>query len=238
MDCYQTPYRPWTGSRRLCSAREGERVRFARALRLVIPTALLLATGCNLLLPAAFVGDHRKKVLAEFDKLPRTRTAVLVWARAETRFDYPQIQFELSSYITEMLGAKLNEGESRLDLVDPRDIADFLQREPSAANSPSKVGKQFNADYVVFVELSRFQIRDADSPQLLRPRVEAAVSVHDIRANPDRTSRYELTPVTTTYDDGRPVLLTGTNAQGVRVETYRIFAEQVARKFYDHTVDL
>lgn len=209
--------------------------------RVVVPVAacvLLSATACNLLLPAAFVGDHRTRVLAEFDKLPNSRVAVLVWAPASTRFDYPQISFELGAHITELLGTNLTTKETTIDLVDPRDVADFLQKEPAAANNPMKVGEEFKTDYVVFVEIHRFQVRDPDAPELLRPAIDGGVSVYDVRARSDERPRYELAPVEVEYNDGKPVLLTATNSYAVRDMIYRMFAEQVARKFYEHSIEM
>lgn len=199
---------------------------------------IALAPGCNMLIPASAVGQHRKKVTAEFDKLRNTRTAILVWADPATRFDYPHVQFELSSQIAADLSAHLNEDKSRIDLVDTRDVADFLQKEPGASNNPLRVGRQFKADYVVFVEVVRFQMRDPDSPELLRPNIEANVSVHDVRSEPERAARVELSMAQAQYDEGRPVLLTATSAHRVREEVYQVFGETVARKFYDHTIDL
>lgn len=199
---------------------------------------LTMTPGCNMLIPASAVGQHRKKVTAEFDKLRNTRTIILVWADPATKFDYPHVQFELSSHIAADLTAHLADPKSRVDIIDPRDVADYLQKEPLASNQPIRVGRHFKADYVVFVELVRFQMRDPDSPELLRPVIEANVSVHDVRPEPERAARVELSMARAEYDQGRPVLLTATSAYRVREEMYQIFSEIVARKFYDHTIDL
>jgi hypothetical protein len=99
------------------------------------------------------------------------------------------------------------------------------------------VGRALSADYVVYVEVLKFQFRDPSRPQFLRGEIHASVSAHDISADPDRLRRYELTPVECFYPDN-PVLMSATNAPLVREATYRKFAEHVARKFYEHTVEL
>jgi len=209
--------------------------------RVILLWAVVIAgfgvQGCNLLVPFIFVGEHKKKIMAEFDKLPQTRTAILVWTDQETRYDYPWIRLELASYIASELSAELNKGNSHIDIVDPRDVSDFLQTDMSAGIDPVKVGRKYNADYVIFVQLLEFQIRDPASPQLVQGKINAAVSVHDVRADPDQTVRYELAPVETAVPK-TPVLLTPTNSARVREQLYRSFSEQVARKFYDYTVDL
>ena len=65
-----------------------------------------------------------------------------------------------------------------------------------------------------------------------------AVSAHDINADPDQLRRYELLPVTCLFPEGSPILMSRTNAPMVRQTTYYKFAEEVARKFYEHTVEL
>jgi len=199
---------------------------------------VLAAPACNMLLPAMFVGEHKKKITAEFDKLEGTRTLVLAWAPPATLFDYPYIRFEVASRVTGQLASRLRGTDRGTDLVDPRDVADYLQKEPDAAADPMKVGRQFDADYVVFVEISRFQIRDPHSPELLQGTIEAGVSVFDMHVDPDLDPRHELTPVEAVYPPNGPKLMTATNAQFIREATYDIFSEQVARKFYDYTVDL
>jgi len=204
-------------------------------------TAVLLVSsllGCNLLTPLIFVGEHRKKILPEFDKLAGHRVAILVWTEPATQFDYPHTRLELATYVSDKLATEMQERKLGTDVVDPRDVADFVQRNPETEVDPYAVGKEFHADYVVFIEVLRFQIRDPDQPQFLRGTVEAAVSVHDITADPDQLRRYELTPVTCVYPEGPPILMSRTNAPMVRQTTYHKFAEQVARKFYEHTVEL
>ena len=40
------------------------------------------------------------------------------------------------------------------------------------------------------------------------------------------------------YPEDRPVLLTATNSPQIREATYYKFSELVARKFYEHTIEL
>ncbi len=207
-------------------------------------TAVLLAVsaaalgGCDLLKPFIFMGEHKQKVAAEFDKLRNTRTAILVWAEPETLFHYPNVRLELSSGIRSQLIAKLTDKESRIEIIDPADVEDFIQRKRSAAIDPVGVGNEFKCDYVVFIELLEFQIRDPDSPELLRAKIDAAVSVHDIHADPDQPRRYTVSPVTTIHPESGPILMNPSNPLIVRQEAYRKFSEAVAGRFYDHTVEL
>ena len=69
-------------------------------------------------------------------------------------------------------------------------------------------------------------------------RIDAAVSVYDVKGDASGSRRYELDEVETVYPEMQSMLFNETNAMIVRKETYEKFAETIARKFYDHEVEL
>jgi len=198
----------------------------------------LTLTSCNLLTPFVILGEQKKKVSPEFDKLAGSRVAVLIWTDPATLFDYPHARFELASYLGDKLDAEMRQRKLDIDLIDPRDVEDYIQKEIDAQINPQAVGRHFQADFVVYIEVLAFQIRDAAEPQFLRGRIETSVSVHDVLAGSDRSSRYELTAVKCEFPEGGPILLSATNSPLVREQLYHKFAELVARKFYEYTVQM
>jgi hypothetical protein len=209
-----------------------------KAMLLMLGALAPLNLSCNLLVPAIFIGEHRKRVSAEFDKLENHRVAVMVWTDPSTLFDYPYARYELASYVFDKLRAEMAQRKLAIDLVEPREVEDYLQKKIGTQIDPHALGQAFKADYIVYLEVLKFQMRDARLPQFLRGEIDASVSVHDIHADPDQLSRYELAPVACQYPEGAPLLINATNAPLVREATYRKFAEQVARKFYEHHIDL
>ena len=205
-------------------------------LRWILAPTLLLAVACNLLTPLALFVEPRKNVAPEFDKLPGKKVAVLVWTEPATLFDYPHTRFELATYIGDKLYTELGRREAGTTIVDPRDVEDFVQKTPSAQLDPYAVGEKFDADYVVYLEVLQFQLRDPNAPQFHRGRIEASESVYDVRGDASTQRRYDLITARCEYPDEAPVALTATNAPLVREATYRKFAETVARKFYEHTI--
>lgn len=196
------------------------------------------AASCNLLTPLVFVGEHKKKISAEFDKIGNDKVAVVVWTDPATLFDYPHARFELATYVGDKLSTELAQRNRHTTVVDSRDVEDFLQKNIDAQINPEVVGKRFHADFVIYLEILGFQIRDPDRPQFLRATIHSSVAVYDRRADRDGPARYELTPVKCEYPAGAPVIFQATNAPLIRESVYRVFAEQVARKFYDYTVAL
>ncbi len=212
-------------------------------MRVMSPRFLCLAllpmlASCNLLTPLAVMSVQRKRIPPEFDKLAGTRVAVHVWTDPSTLFDYPYARMELATYLGDKLHAEMGQRNQAVQVVDPRDVEDFLQKNPDARIDPTAVGRRFEANYVIYVEVASFQIRDPGEPQFLRGRINASVSVQDVAAKARDARRYELTPVEAVYPEDQPVLINATNSPLVREATYRKFAEMVARKFYEYTVDL
>jgi len=113
-------------------------------------------------------------------------------------------------------------------------VEDYVRKSLETSFDPRVVGEEFKADRVVYVELLNFQIRDPTAPDFLRGRIEASVTVHDLRADPDQPQRYELAPVTTVYPEDHAVLYDPSRAIEVRHGTYTMFSEMVARKFYEY----
>jgi len=209
-----------------------------KGIRYTVIALLPLLTSCNLLTPLVFVGEHKKKVLPEFDKLANSRVAVLVWTDPATLFDYPHARFELATYVGEKLTVEMAQRQLGTEVVDSRDVEDYIQRDIDAQVDPLAVGRNFDTDYVLFIEVFEFQIRNPDVPQFLEAKIQASVSVHNIREEGDGLSRWELTPVKSVFPEEGPAPLTARNAPLVRRSVYQMFAEQVARKFYAHTVEL
>ncbi len=205
------------------------------SLAAVLLTAMTLSvSGCSWIIPLIFIGEHKEKVPAEFDKLDGKLTAVVVWADQETLFDYPHVRMELSMYITDKMWSSMK----NVRLVDSRRIEDHIQKHIGTAIDPESIGNAFDCDMVVYVELLEFQIRDQESPDFVRGKIDASVSVYDIKADPDNARRYELDQVETIFPENQSLLFNDTNAIVVRKETYEKFAETVARKFYSYEQEL
>ncbi len=204
----------------------------------VVCLCLVAIPGCNLLTPLVFIGDHKRRVAPEFDKLPDKRVAFLVWTDASTEFDYPHARFELATYASNKLSVEMAQRNLGTDVIDSRDVETLLQQNLDARIGPEIVGRAMGADYVVYIEVLGFQMRDPDQPQFLQGRIAASVVVHDIKADPDMPHRYELEQIECVFPDGPPILMAAANAPRIREATYRMFAERIARKFYEHTVDM
>ncbi len=197
-----------------------------------------LSMACNLLTPIIFIGDHQKRIFPEFDKLPDQRVAVVVWTSPATLFDYPHARYELATYLSEKLSYEMEQRHLGTTVVDARDVEDYLQKNLDAQVDPRRVGRTFDADYVIYIEILGFQVRDPESPLFLKGQIEASVVVYDTRPDAPPMTKYGLTAVTSYYPSDRPIMMSATNSREVREGLYRTFASDVARKFYEYKIDL
>lgn len=198
------------------------------AMIVLSPALIVVLAGCNLLIPLMLMQEHKRTVPPEFSKLKGKRTMVLIWAEPETLFDYPHVRLELSTYISDKIRAQVPE----VTLVEPLKVEDHIQKTLDADADPQHLGKHFDAEMVVYLELLEFQVRDPGMPDLVQARIGASVAVYDLTADPDETRCYELAPVHVAEPQNNALLISRANIMQVRQEAYLKFAETVARKFY------
>jgi hypothetical protein len=97
------------------------------------------------------------------------------------------------------------------------------------------IAKAFQADTLLYVELEQFAMTEERSANLLRGRVKARVQV--IKADGARNPVYE-TRIETMFPEDRPVGVLEISERQIRMYTTVMFARAIARKFYDHEVEV
>jgi hypothetical protein len=219
---------------RIGSIASARRIWFAAVFSLIVPSLV----GCNVLKPFIFIGEHKKKISPEFDKLPDRKVAVVVWMDQSILFDYPNARAELAAYVADKLSVEMKQRELGTDVVSPKEVELWVSKNAASLSDPVKAGRHFAADYVISVEVVELEFRSPEHPQVLQGRINASISVYDVRSGRERGERFALAPVDCVYPAGAPVMMNASNAVLIREATYHQFAELVARKFYEHTVDL
>lgn len=193
--------------------------------------ALLLPAGCNILAYPAYLAaaNQTEKIPAEFSKLDNKKVAILVWAEPGTLFQFPHIRLELASQIA----YQMNQHLKTTQVVPAQMIDDYQTRNPNwDAVAPSEIGKQFGADYVIFVEILEYSTREPQTPGLFRGKARASVVVHDVS---DPTARWTLTQASAKFPQGRTALM-NSDDQVIHRQLLEILGNQVTVKFYQHEV--
>lgn len=200
-------------------------------LWIVCGAALSVQAGCNLIaFPAMLMAEAQTdKVPAEFSKLENKKVAIVVWAEPGALFQFPHMRLELASQIAYQMSIHLK----TTSVVPPQMIADYQNRNTNwDAVSPSEIGKQFGADYVIFVELLEYSTREPQTPGLFHGKAKASVVVHDVA---DPAARWTLSPTSVDFPQNRTNMM-NSDDQAVHRQMLEVLASQITAKFYSHEI--
>jgi hypothetical protein len=200
------------------------------------PAILLLVAGavigCRALAaPWLMWGpEPTRSVPAEYPYLAGKKVCVFVWAEMDTIFVFPHVQLEVAEHVAYAMQGKV-EG---ISFIPNRNVNKLQRREPDwDRTDPAVLGKRFGADRTLMIELTQYSTREPDSPHLYRGRMAANVKVYDT-AYPQATPAYK-TVIEIAYPPDS-VGQWGSSDDSIRLATMRLFAEELAGKFYDRKV--
>lgn len=190
---------------------------------------LPMLAGCKLIAaPFLMWGDEpTQKVPAKYPYLDGKKICIVVWAEQATLFEYPNVRFELSEWVSSELSNALRGAT----VVPNRSIVELQNREPDWERmNPGEIGKRFGADRVLAIELTQYTTREPDSPHLYRGHISANIKVFDC-AQPDAGPTYR-TQVATAYPLNS-MSEWGSDDRGIRRDTMAQFAIDVVNLFHD-----
>jgi hypothetical protein len=123
--------------------------------------AATLATGCNPLYLPFFIFGPEPKVPAELkqigskEKRKEVSVVVLTYAGPDTRPEFIKVDRDLANLITKELRAAFEANEEKVKVISTSKVEKFKQEHPNwTALDLAEIGKQFNADYVIYVEVN------------------------------------------------------------------------------------
>lgn len=193
-----------------------------------------LCAGCQAL-AAPFLmwgAEPTRSVPAEYPYLAGKRVAAVVWVESETLFEFPNVQYELGEFVRDAITRNVK----GVLLTPTRKVRDYQMREVNWDRvHPAELGKVLGADRVLVIELTQYTTREPDSPHLYRGRIHASVKVYDSSA-PGSPPVYK-TQIETAYPPDSPGQW-GANDAAVRRGAMESFADELARRFYDHKVKI
>lgn len=186
---------------------------------LAFAAVLILAAGCSLLPTIAYV-IKPEDVPAEFDGLNGKRVAVICRSTALEYTD-PAAARDLGIRVGDLLSKR----GKKIQIVDERELADWIDN--NGWNDYREVGKAMKADYVVGIDLERFETEQGAT--LLQGNAEARMAVYDIHKN---AKVYE--PRSRIRCKTPPESRSERNDEEFRRYFLAVVSEQIAQRFYDH----
>lgn len=153
--------------------------------------AVAVTAGCDMASLAYFLApeqrlDAKMKHLASDDKKKEPRVVILSWAGLETRAEFIHADRQLSELLAQNLREMAQTNSEKLAFIPSRRVEEFKNNNPGWRGMDlSEVGRKFNADYVVYLEINSLSLYETGSlNQLLRGRTNITVSLVDV-AKPD-----------------------------------------------------
>lgn len=204
-------------------------------LWIMLLTVSMCAGGCNWFEYPLYVlfGDSKINIDAEYDGLAGKKIAVLVMTTPAVDFEHPYARLELTSIVS----LALSERVKNATFVDVEEI-DRFQREDLdwLSMGIDEIGKKFEVDRVVYLDVIQYTMIEENSVNLLRGRILAEVSVYEMEAAEANAAVY-TGEVMVVHPDYAPVPVGGGARQQIELASIRLFAQELARKFTDHKIE-
>jgi len=200
----------------------------------LLPIVMFCASGCGVanLLVYPFAPREAKKFVEREHDLTAERLLILTYAGNDVLFEYPTAGLEISYQVIQHMSNHLKGRVHRV--INPNRVARYQQRTLDWPNMPvDEIGRVFEADKVLYVELSRFTIMEERSANLYRGRVIARLQVYDTAA-PEGDALLYTGDVSVQVPDDRPMGAMEISELKLRQATVYRFAEEVVWKFFDH----
>jgi hypothetical protein len=156
------------------------RIARRRPHRYLVALPLLLLAGCNIVGPLMYLLAPRQWRKPEFI-LTEGRLAVLI-ETARPEQDNPVFTNALCEKLEEIFAEKK---EINAQVIAQKEIFALRQRHPDFRNwHLQRVGRELDADQVLYVRIDRLQAQVPDSP-LLKPEIDFRLKVVDPDADGD-----------------------------------------------------
>jgi hypothetical protein len=193
-----------------------------------------LTTGCNLLsLPFFLFGpeprtDAEMKQIGSKEKRDEVTVLVLTYAGAETRPEFIKVDRDLAARIAEEMRAAFQYNSEKVKVVSTSKVEKFKQEHANWQTMElADIGKRFNADWVVYVELDNETLslyERGSAREMYRGHADYTVTLLNVHDPEEGTKRKQFSY---TYPkDDRGIQASDTTALLFKQK----FLDQIARK--------
>jgi hypothetical protein len=175
-----------------------------RSLLTILCLAAPLATGCNVLeVPFILFGPEpsvppEMKALASPDKKKEVKVLILTYSGSETRTDFTGFDAELSTLMAANLREYYQSNREKVSVISTKKVERFKQDHPNWKGLDlGSIGrrKEFDADYVIYVELDPRTLALYERGNSLQyvGTADATVTLVDVNDPDDGTESKEKT---------------------------------------------
>jgi hypothetical protein len=194
----------------------------------------LAGFGCNLLsfpffLMSGMDPKHEPKCkLASDDKHKDVRVLILASAGLETRPEFLRVDRELGTLLARQMEQAFKDNKENVTVIMPTRVEKYKDEHPQwRAMDAAEIGKHFDADYVINLEIESLSLYEPGSGnQLYRGKAKIDVRVMDVSKPPDDEPKYKETFICDYPKTKGPIPVSDSDAQQFR----QMFITQVAKE--------
>lgn len=208
-----------------------------RAVSPLLLTSLIVLSGCSLgvMTGKMLVGEPKQP--AQFRSMTgvdltkgKHKLVIICSTPASVESDLSSLNIDLIDGITRRM--KIH----GVKVIDPDDVAKWIDDNGGVITDPSEMAQSFDADYIAWIEIFGFSLREENSPKLLRGRATGYIRVYQVEKV--GTEKMALSAFNTefnsTFPQHKPVSVTGRSAVTFQKEFIDRICDELAEKFYDH----
>ena len=157
------------------------------------------AAGCNPITALALLlGGRQDKVPPEYALEPASgkkeiKVLVLTSASLNISEDFIGADRMLASEFTKTLSESAKANKQKLTVVPTSQVEKYKQDRPGSwrAQDPTKIGKHFEVDYVIDLEVLRLSLYQPKSRELMHGRVTVGVAAYNLNKPDDEPQKSE-----------------------------------------------
>jgi len=202
----------------------------------LLPLVILLS-GCSMFVMAGKMLKGDPKQPGQFHQLTCTdlakgkqRVVVVCSVPAAVEEDLSSLNVDLIEGVTRQM--RLH----GIDVVKPDEVARWIDDHGGVVSDPDAIAKAFDVDYIAWVDLQAFTIREENSANLLRGQAQGYIHAYKVEKVDNK--RYALSAYTTEFTSAYPPLQPISDIGRSPVLFQKEFIDRVSRQlaelFYDH----
>jgi hypothetical protein len=211
------------------------------ALSVLILVAVC-GTGCNVLsVPFFLFGPEPKeepmlKAVASKDKDKDVKVVVLTYGGLETRPEFLRADRDLTIQVVKQLREAFKYNEEKVTVVAPSKVDEFKNSHPNWKSMElADIGKRFDADYVIYLEINKLTLYEPGSSNLLyHGRADVTVNLVDVNQPDDAPESKELTAGYPGDSRGSMIPVDDMTPQAFKAAFFTEVATQIAWHFAAH----
>ena len=206
------------------------------SLLLLLAAPFLTIGGCKQLGALIYMGmpKQTKDISAEFSGLKNHTVAIVIYCDESTQYENHEVRMTLGTAIAHQFQTNVK----KIKVISPGVVSRFQDENLHWGSLPKwQMAEKLDADYVLFIALIQYSMREPGQVSAFRGRIVAEPKLYS-RTDHDNEPVWEAEEIIeVTYPKIRAVY-EARNEPKIRHTSEAIFADKLAKCFYDYTVEI